>query len=306
MIRVSAPAKIHLLGEHSVSYGRPALLTAIDLRLTLSLDKAKTQSYPIKQIAKAQKATEKSIKMAFKIKKIPPYKIEIDSQIPIGSGLGSSSAISACLTKALLTFLKISSDNEKVYKLAMDPENIFHGKSSGGDLAAVTYGGLIWFRNELDNLKIIKPLDFLVGSKIGYFFLVDSGKPKETTRQMVEKVGILNQNNPFFAQKIFSSQESLTKQMAVALQIGDTKKISAAIKLGQRNLEKLGVVGKKSLDIIRKIEKSGGYAKILGGGGIKGGSGMILVYHKDPKKLKSLDLNPIPIKLAQEGLRVEK
>jgi len=36
-ITFSAPAKIHLLGEHAVVYGKPAIISATNLRLTLTL-----------------------------------------------------------------------------------------------------------------------------------------------------------------------------------------------------------------------------------------------------------------------------
>lgn len=40
-ISVSAPGKLHLLGEHSVVYGKPALLTAVDKRTTVIITKRK-------------------------------------------------------------------------------------------------------------------------------------------------------------------------------------------------------------------------------------------------------------------------
>lgn len=36
-ITVSAPGKIHLLGEHTVVYGHPALLAAVDKRIYISV-----------------------------------------------------------------------------------------------------------------------------------------------------------------------------------------------------------------------------------------------------------------------------
>ena len=43
MITVSVPSKVHLLGEHSVVYGRPALLAAINKRISVSITSSKTK-----------------------------------------------------------------------------------------------------------------------------------------------------------------------------------------------------------------------------------------------------------------------
>ena len=47
MVKVSVPGKVHLMGEHAVVYGKPALLAAIDKRLTVTIEKHDTlQKYP--------------------------------------------------------------------------------------------------------------------------------------------------------------------------------------------------------------------------------------------------------------------
>src|SRR5665213_4566494 len=46
-IIVSAPGKIHFLGEHIVVYGFPALLTAVDKRCTVKLTPTKTSDITI-------------------------------------------------------------------------------------------------------------------------------------------------------------------------------------------------------------------------------------------------------------------
>src|SRR5947207_70509 len=46
-IKVSAPGKIHLLGEHSVVYGKPAILAAIDKRCFVELTPRKDKKIEI-------------------------------------------------------------------------------------------------------------------------------------------------------------------------------------------------------------------------------------------------------------------
>ena len=95
-----------------------------------------------------------------------PLEIYIESDIPIGAGLGSSAALSVCLSAGLLTIQdlkKARNDNNLVdtmtngcingkrLKLICDfayiSEQILHGRPSGIDNTASTYGGLIEFHN---------------------------------------------------------------------------------------------------------------------------------------------------------------
>ena len=100
-----------------------------------------------------------------------PLNISIESDIPIGAGLGSSAALSVCLSAGLLTIqdlkescisckehssssINLNQSNgvgcEKL-KLICDfaylSEKILHGRPSGIDNTASTYGGLIQFQN---------------------------------------------------------------------------------------------------------------------------------------------------------------
>jgi mevalonate kinase len=43
MIRISIPGKIHLIGEHSVVYGRPAILASINLYLHAGISKSSSK-----------------------------------------------------------------------------------------------------------------------------------------------------------------------------------------------------------------------------------------------------------------------
>lgn len=300
MITVSAPGKIHLLGEHTVVYGKPALLSTVDLRITVTISTG-FSNHPLKKII------EPIIKKYFRLKKIPPYKLEISSQIPIGAGLGSSAAVSSAYIGALLTFLKIKWDKPLVNELAYEAEKVFHGNPSGGDNSTVIYGGLVWFRKETPELKIIQPLQFTIPSKLAKkFVIINTGKPKESTKEMVEMVS--KKYRKF--QKIFDHQEQLVRELVTVVKEGNEKEFIRIIKEGERNLESIGVVSKFAQKIIREIEKAGGAAKICGAGASDGPTGVLLCYHQNKKTVEKIasenSLNYFSVKLGVEGLRREK
>ena len=167
----------------------------------------------------------------------------------------------------------------------------------------------LWFRKEFEFLKTFSSLPFKPHKNIKQFILINSGKPKESTREMVEKVAKLKKQFPQKVKSLFFSQEELTKNMALALKDGDEESLINCIKMGEYNLEKLGVVGRKARLIIRKIEKLGGAAKISGAGGVKDGSGILLAYHKSSAILNKFflhfKLESSKIALGEEGLREE-
>lgn len=302
IIKVSVPGKIHLIGEHSAVYGKGAILASINLFLHAQISPSnKKQILGLIQyndaIKNMQSAIENKIQEKFKIKKIPNYKIEVDkSGISVGSGLGTSASLSAAFTICLLKFLKINYSKDDIFEIALEGEKIFHGNPSGGDLAAILNEGLTYFKKNPDSSKTIIPLS-LNGDL--NFLLIDSGKPTETTSEMVSQVASLAKRKNLT--KIFNSQEDLANQFIDVLKTADHKKIINIIKAAENNLELLNVVGKTAKSIIRKIENLKGAAKITGAGGIKKGSGMVLAYHEDLNNLiqfaKTQNLSYYPIQI---------
>lgn len=284
MIKVSAPGKIHLLGEHSVVYGKPALLSAINLRVTVAIGTA-DKSYP-----RLRKAVQNLIKKKFK-KKIPDYSIESD--LPAGVGLGFSAAASAAIIAAALSYFKVKWDLNLINNLTYEAEKVFHGNPSGGDNTTVVHGGLILFQKEA-----FSP----VASKIKSFILINSGKPVESTKEMIEiakaKIHL-----------ILDDQEKLVRELLSVLKTGNETEMIRIIKAGEKNLESIGVVSSFAKSIIRKIEKSGGAAKISGAGGKKKGAGILICYHPDKEVIeeiaKSYNLPYFSTSLGVEGLRKE-
>lgn len=314
-ITVSAPGKIHLLGEHAVVYGRPALLSAVNLRVFVTI----SQGIQEKDGEKIRIESPISIGFIRQIvsvlqEKFPfpkplPVTISVQSRIPSGSGMGSSAAVTAAVVGAWMKASKNIWNPTRINELTYETEKLTHGNPSGADNTAVVFGGLMWFRKEFEFLKSIWSLP-VSSYKFPRFYCIHSGKPKESTREMVEKVALNYQRRKTFHEKLFWDQEAQTKKLLLALRSGDIQGVKDAIKNGEQNLEKIGVVGPYAKQIIRQIEEKGGVAKVSGAGGVKEGSGIILCFHNDSQILtgiaRKLKLQIFPIELGAEGIRIEQ
>ncbi len=304
MIRVSAPCKVHLLGEWSVVWGKPALLTTVNLRITATISSALHS-----ESTELRKIIEPIVKKELKLKKIPPYKLEITSQIPMGAHLGSSAVVSATYIAALLTFLDVKWDLELVNRLAYEAEKVFHGNPSGADNSTVVYGGLVWYRKETEDLKIIEKLPFSIPSKLSKnFILINTGTPKMTTKQMIVKITAKFEKKPKLMSEFLTLQEKLTRELLSAIKNADEKEVIRIIREGEKNLESIGVCSPTVAKVIRQIEKMGGAAKICGAGATEGPTGVLLCYHPTPSIIqqiaKSYKLNYFKTKLGVGGVRL--
>ena len=307
---VSAPGKIHLMGEHAVVYGAPALLAAINRRLTVTVtpnDKGLLIQSDVEDrlIREAVRVVQERFKLNGDVRAT----IRVSSAIPAGRHLGSSAAVSVATVGALLYFFKKIWNPELINKLAYEVEKKQHGTPSGGDNSICTYGGFVWFRKELDFLKTIWQLPFRIHSSLASFHLIDTGQPHENTGEMIAMVGKFLEKYKDHGRMLLDQNEQATKDVTVALKEGNERLLIDAIKRGEKTLEGLGVVSDKVLPLIQDIEKSGGAAKILGGGGKKEAVGFILAYHRDQKKLKEIaskhDKSMYNITLGEEGVRLE-
>ena len=148
MITVSVPGKIILMGDHSVVYGKPAILAAINKRMTVSVSAGTSSNDPyITHILGI-------VQNHFQLKLFPKLTIRISSDIPSGYHLGSSAAVAVGVVGAASYFLKKVWNPALFNQLAYEAEKLKHGTPSGADNTIVTMGGFIWYRKELEFLKV--------------------------------------------------------------------------------------------------------------------------------------------------------
>lgn len=304
----SAPGRIVLSGEHAVVYGKPALVTAINLRLTVMVEEGKKETNTsFIQIIKVVRQYLTSKKITYSEKSIH---LSVKSNIPVGRGLGSSAALSVAAAAALLEFyIGEPSLPEEINNCAYQIEKIFHSNQSGVDVSASCFGGLIYYRKEFEFLKNISRLHLKIPKNIAAgLILIDSGHPTESTGQMVEMVGTRYNKDTAQIDKLLSRIEKNVKQFVVSLMKEDIIFFKKVISENQKNLEELGVVSKKTLQLIGSLN-TWGVGKITGAGGKKKGSGFILFYSENLEGLKKyLDSNKIlyiPFIPVRDGYKKE-
>lgn len=301
-ISYSAPGKVILSGEHSVVYGKPAFVSAIDLRLTVQIKDGNNKKINAKLHESFSYIEDIVIKYLSKkqsVKKRPLLYL-YKSDIPVGRGMGSSAAFCVASSAALLHFYsEKEQDKQVINSIAYQAEKYFHGMPSGVDVSASCFGGLIFYRKEFEFLKHISSLNFKIPQIIlDNLYIIDSGKPEESTAEMVKMVGKKYNENPKGMDTIFVNIEKVTKRMVVSVVKEDVRMFHDAILENQKLIEDLGIVSQRTKILIRSLSKFG-IGKVTGAGGLKNGSGMILFSatnekikdHLAKNKIKNLEFN---------------
>jgi len=137
-----APGKVLLLGEHAVVYGHPALAGAISRFVTVELVPAAEPRIELPGIETPAEVLDAAVEMASEAGWAGGFTARVRSEIPLGSGLGSSAALGVALARAL----RPESTAPEAAALAMRLERVLHGRPSGVDPAASAHGGLIYFQ----------------------------------------------------------------------------------------------------------------------------------------------------------------
>ena len=137
-----APGKILLLGEHSVVHGQPALAAAIPRFVTVEVEPAEAPRLELPGgIETPDKILQAAVSMAKAAGFAGGFLARVTSEIPLGSGLGSSAALGVALARAF----KPGCAPSEAAELSMHLERVLHGAPSGVDPAVCARGGVIWF-----------------------------------------------------------------------------------------------------------------------------------------------------------------
>lgn len=274
---LKAYGRVALTGLHSVVHGEPALGAQISMYATARIAERKDyQNHPyVDQVLEFIADTQNL--------RVQNLSVSVDSQLPIGAGLSSSTGVAAAVIKNVYQHLNLSLSKDQLFELLVGFESKIY-PVSGLDQAIISYGGLIRFQKKDGNLTR-EHLDW--GSVKGQqVLLIDSGSSTESTKELVAKVQSLLGKDPKKYQSILSQMGQISQEIIDSV-ASQTPRFDLWRESHQAFIE-LEVIGQKGQDLVSKIEAVGGAAKVCGAGGWKTGSGVIIAYHTDMEKLADL------------------
>ncbi|HVQ35292.1 MAG TPA: hypothetical protein VMT33_04725 [Candidatus Bathyarchaeia archaeon] len=298
---VSVPGKAILLGEHAAVYGHPALVTAVDLRLTATAvatgdatiaiegsGEFRTGPMPAAEAIVLSGGDEApGNRLAYlacgaalahaHAAAATGVALRIASGIPPGSGLGSSAALAVGVVAAVLAALGLRPSPGTVARIAKQVEARQHGRPSGVDVEAVLRGGTLWCRRTGEGTLHCEPLPPAPAS-LGRLELFHTGVPLESTGDMVAAVARLRERDPRRVNAAMGAIDAATREARDVLGGGGEadRSILPLLARAEAALEAIEVVPPHVARAIREIEAQGGAAKVSGAGGRARGAGLVL------------------------------
>ncbi|MFC6669381.1 mevalonate kinase [Marinobacterium aestuariivivens] len=237
-----APGKLILSGEHAVVYGKPALALAVDRHMDVSFEpdrlprlswhsREKAHALGLEKFAALRRRLDSYFERYLRgelsigqilgkpgelvfyavdmarllsgLEQLPRGRVRIDSDIPVGAGMGSSAALIAALLKLFGHF----DNTDELIRQVRHCERLQHGRGSLIDAATVCLGGLVRVQNDrIDSLPLPSQ-----GLGPGWYWLF-TGTPSSSTGTCVEHV-----RRGFADSDIWSEFADLTTRLEAAL-----------------------------------------------------------------------------------------
>lgn len=190
-------------GEHAVLRGGPALVFPLFQKKLVLEYQSGGQSYkPLNVQATGENAEDilrlfpdvlaKALSLLNKKNEFIYGTIRFTNELPLGSGMGASSSLCVAFSRwfHFLGFLK----EDDIYEFARQLENIFHGESSGVDIAVVLHEKPLVFRrpNHIELLNITNHFKLYLSHT----------QQKGITKDCVAKVNQFIETNPAAGKRV--------------------------------------------------------------------------------------------------------
>ncbi|RQG95972.1 mevalonate kinase [Natrarchaeobius chitinivorans] len=321
----SAPGKVYLFGEHAVVYGEPAVPCAIERRarvgvepredgkLRVHAEDLSLDGFTVEYGAAADDRPDVDVSESLvtaatqyvdsAIEQVRDatgeddvgFDVTIESDIPLGAGLGSSAAVAVAAidagTRAVGTTLESGELAERAYRTEYDVQE---GQASRADTFCSATGGAV--RVEGDDCRSIEAPDLPI--VVGF----DGGAGD--TGELVAGVRTLREEYAFAADTVEAIGD-VVRNGEEALADGDLAEVGRLMDFNHGLLSALGV-SSRSLDSMVWAARDAGAigAKLTGAGG----GGCIVALDPTPETETALSFTPgceeaFRAELAETGVK---
>jgi len=243
-----ARGKVILFGEHAVVYGQAAVAAALDLgivaigrrpapRLAIHLLDSRLTAERLDGTRLGDALDRLASCLEADLGDVTGLHLDLDSQLPIGAGLGSSAALAVAIAEAILAPLDLPDPRRLALTLdaARAFELVFHGNPSGIDHTTAACGGMLLYRRHHEPpflpLDDIPPLALTV-AQLG---------PGADTGAMVAAVRALRDAEPASVDPLIAWLGQLTLRAVDTLRAGELTATGRLMNLAHGGLVALGV-----------------------------------------------------------------
>jgi mevalonate kinase len=278
LFETEVPAKWVLTGEHAVLRGGRAItFPHPQYRLKLRIFQHRPACSPITMTPEVQSLVFK----AGQVLNVPTtvlseLAVEIDSTIPVGSGLGSSAAICVALARGMMSIAgneNALKDPQACISLATHLEDVFHGKSSGMDIHAIAYNKPLLFSIR-EGARALPPLPAGHAFRLEW---VDTGL-RGRTRDCIARVnaldsaqrGEIDEQMNAATELALQAWEERARAQDQSSRSAAVRKLAHAIQQAQGCFEAWGLVPTKLIEQKTKLLNQGVLAVKLTGAGLGG------------------------------------
>lgn len=276
-VKARSNAKIILIGEHSVVYGKPAIaLPFFAAEITALIEenddgiliKSELFNGKLKNAPPILDGIRQLVDESLSILKIEDknIKISLKSTIPSQRGFGSSAAVSVAIAKALFTFADQTLNSETLTKLVTNAEKIHHQNPSGLDGDTIISRQSIYFVKGKENIQLTFGMDLDL-------IVADTGIPA-STKEAVQIVSN-NLNKERYIEDLGILSELVLKNIAEK----DAVNMGINLSNAHKALQALGVSTKRLDLLVEQAIITGALGAKLSGGGL--GGCMIALSKKD-------------------------
>ncbi len=323
-VTARAPGKAILFGEHAVVFGKPAIAVAVKRYahvtitprvdseiyaeaaglevsgyLDLEEETINTQAYKfetglLKYVLNALKTIENRINHEVK-----GLNVAVKIDMPVGSGLGSSAAVTVATLAAAATYYGQELELEEVAKLAHQVELGVQGAASPIDTTLSTYGGAIYLSPDAESLVKLH-LQYDLPLVIGHT------KRESNTGELVLSVKKRRDKFPEIIDPVLDSIEGVTEEARLALQEGSQERLGELMNINHGLLDALGVNTESLSRMVYLAREKGALgSKITGAGG--GGSIIAYCPGKIEEVLHELQVveEAFPAEISPDGVKIE-